>query len=132
MYGGEGNSVSVTKFVGQLAVKTVSVDSVGNSRCFDSNTVPSLFRPGQFLCVVRIAEKRFDSLWCSVFGFVALSPIRLFSALMRTDGRARSADCKCFVRVRVSKVLVCRPLTSRFLVWSEVVIQLGDTDVTVG
>lgn len=100
------------------------VDSVENSRGLDNKTVVFVAAPRAVFDVVKFAGKRYDYFWCGVFGFEAASPIRLFSTLMRTVGRAHVTNCTCSERVGLSRMLVCSSLFFRFsdLEWSRVLI----------
>lgn len=114
-----------------LAVNAVSVDSIGNSRGSDRETVTVWLRSGRFYKVVRIGGKRKNS-FRSIFSFIAGSPKELFSALMSSLGEAGVANCTCSERAGSLRVLVCRPSISIFfLARSCVVSWLREASVTV-
>lgn len=56
--------------------------------------------------VAVAAGKRYDSFRCSISGFVEAGLRGLFSAFLRTVGKADAANCACFERGELSRVLI--------------------------
>lgn len=90
------------------------IDSIDNSKGFDSKTVTLLLRSERFFSVALSAGKSCDSFWCGVSGLVAASPIGLLTALLGRVGKVGEANCMCFERIGLLRVPVCCPSLSCF------------------